>query len=63
MTGIICAMDVELEKIRDMMVTEGELEYSGVKFTLGKISGKPVVCAVCGVGKVFVTMGQDATEE
>ncbi|MCR5120192.1 MAG: 5'-methylthioadenosine/adenosylhomocysteine nucleosidase [Lachnospiraceae bacterium] len=57
MTGIICAMEVELEKIRAMMdPIEGEFEYSSVKYYLGKISGKGVVCAVCGVGKVFAAI-------
>ena len=57
MTGIICAMEVELEKIRAMMdPVEGEFEYSSIKYYLGKISGKGVVCAVCGVGKVFAAM-------
>jgi len=56
MTGIICALDVELEKIRELMKVEGELEYSGIKYTLGQISGKQAVCAVCGVGKVFAAI-------
>lgn len=56
MTGIICAMEAELEMIRDLMKTEGELEYSGVKYSLGQISGKQVVCAVCGMGKVFAAI-------
>ena len=57
MTGIICAMEVELEKIKAMMdPIEGEFEYSSVKYYLGKISGKGVVCAVCGVGKVFAAI-------
>ncbi len=56
MTGIICAMDVELEMIRDLMKVEGELSYSGIRYTLGQISGKQVVCAVSGVGKVFAAV-------
>ncbi len=57
MTGIICAMEVELEKIRAMMdPVEGEFEYSSVKYYLGKIGGREAVCAVCGVGKVFAAI-------
>ena len=56
MIGIICAMDVELEKILTMMENEQGDIISGIVFHKGTIGGKEVVCAVCGVGKVFAAM-------
>ena len=56
MIGIICAMQEELKEIKDGMEPDGELNYSGVDFYLGKLEGQEVVCAVCGVGKVFAAI-------
>ena len=46
MIGIICAMQEELKEIKDGMEPDGELNYSGVDFYLGKLEGQEVVCAV-----------------
>ena len=56
MIGIICAMQEELKEIKAGMEPDGELSYSGVDFFLGKIGGQEIVCAVCGVGKVFAAI-------
>jgi adenosylhomocysteine nucleosidase len=56
MIGIICAMDVELEKILAMMENEQGEMIGSVVFHKGTIGGTDVVCAVCGVGKVFAAM-------
>ncbi len=56
MIGIICAMQEELKEIKADMEPDGELEFAGVKFFLGKLEGQEVVCAVCGVGKVFAAI-------
>ena len=56
MIGIICAMDVELEKILTMMENEQGDIVSGIVFHRGTIGGKDAVCVVCGVGKVFAAM-------
>lgn len=56
MIGIICALPEELKEIREGMEPDGELEYSGIKYYLGKLCGQDVVCAVCGVGKVFAAI-------
>ena len=53
MIGIICALPEELNEIREGMEPDGELEYSGIKYYLGKLCGQDIVCAVCGVGKVM----------
>lgn len=52
MTGIICAMEIELEKI--LLVTENKEEtvISGKKYIKGTICGKNIVASVSGVGKV-----------
>lgn len=53
MIGIIGAMTVEIEKIRDIIEQKEEEIISGITFTTGTIHGKEVVVAVCGIGKVF----------
>ena len=52
MTGIICAMEIELEKI--LLVTENKEEtvISGKKYIKGSICGKNIVASVSGVGKL-----------
>ncbi len=52
MTGIICAMDLELQGILEMMTVDTECEKSGIKFYKGKIKGADAVIAQCGIGKV-----------
>ena len=54
--GIIAAMKVEAEKIISSMTEKKTEEYGGVVYTSGKIGGNEVVCAVCGIGKVFAAM-------
>ncbi|MBR5421870.1 MAG: 5'-methylthioadenosine/adenosylhomocysteine nucleosidase [Lachnospiraceae bacterium] len=56
MIGIICALPEELKEIREGMEPDGELEFSGIRYYMGKLYGKDVVCAVCGVGKVFAAI-------
>ncbi len=56
MIGIICAMDVELEKILEMMDQKQSEIVSDIVYHQGKIGDQDVVCAVCGVGKVFAAM-------
>lgn len=53
MIGIICAMRVELDRIRENMEIREEQECSGIHFYLGTMHGKELVTAVCGIGKVF----------
>ncbi|MDO5123176.1 MAG: 5'-methylthioadenosine/adenosylhomocysteine nucleosidase [Eubacteriales bacterium] len=52
MTGIICAMDLELEGFLKNMSVEETLERSGMTFYKGKIKNSEAVIAQCGVGKV-----------
>lgn len=56
MIGIIGAMDVEIENIIKNMTDTQTEEISSVTYTKGKLRGKDVVCAVCGIGKVFAAI-------
>ena len=53
MIGIIGAMEIEVLPLMEMMENSVEKSISGIKYVSGEISGKRVVCAVCGVGKVL----------
>lgn len=60
MIGIIGAMSVEVEALKKQ--TEGAVTevVSGVEFVRGKLCGKEVVIAKCGVGKVFAAICAEA---
>ena len=52
MTGIICAMKLEVDGIIDLMEDKDSVVYDSVTFYTGKIGKEDVVAAECGVGKV-----------
>lgn len=52
MIGIIAAMDKELALLKKHIEQPQTREISGVHFISGTISGKRVVAAVCGIGKI-----------
>lgn len=54
--GIIAAMQVEAEALRQKTVDPVETVISGISFTEGTLCGVPVVIAVCGEGKVNAAM-------
>lgn len=56
MIGIIGAMDIEVEILRDKMVNPTVETISGVDFIRGKLEGRDVVLARSGVGKVFAAI-------
>lgn len=56
MIGIIAAMSIEMELITAEMESPKTQTVSGITFTKGTIENQEVVCAVCGVGKVFAAM-------
>lgn len=56
MIGIIGAMDIEIEHIIGSMTDTKTEKISGVEFVSGKLYGKDVVTAVCGIGKVFAAI-------
>ena len=50
--GIIAAMDVEIDTLKNKMTDISTTSYFGTEFLCGKLNGKDVVCVTCGVGKV-----------
>lgn len=60
MIGIIGAMKIEIEKINAAMEDKNEETVSGILFTSGKLYGRDVVTAVCGIGKVFAAVCAEA---
>lgn len=58
--GIIGAMTVETEGLIAEMTEKKTHTVSGVIFTEGKLCGRDVVVATCGVGKVFAAICAEA---
>ena len=56
MIGIIGAMEIEIEGIRNILTEKTEKNISGIKFVSGRLGKNEVVTAVCGIGKVFASM-------
>ena len=56
MTGIIGAMKIEVETIKNLMENKTSETISGVEYVRGTLHGKEVVTAVCGIGKVAAAM-------
>jgi adenosylhomocysteine nucleosidase len=56
LTGIICAMQLEMDGLRAQMSDTVSETVSGIEFVRGTLCGAPVVTAVCGVGKVFAAL-------
>ena len=54
--GVIAAMKIEAEGIISAMKDPVRESVGGIEFTHGIIGGTDVVCAVCGIGKVFAAM-------
>ena len=56
MIGIIGAMSAEVEALKAKIENARTEKISGVEFVSGKLSGKDVVVAQCGIGKVFAAI-------
>ena len=52
MLGIIGAMDIEVAEIKNIMENAEKQIISGLEFVCGEFSGRKVVVAKCGPGKV-----------
>ncbi len=57
MTGIICALKIEVEGLKKMMPEHQKNTYAGLDFISGKIGDKEVVLLECGIGKVNAAIG------
>lgn len=55
-TGIIGAMELEVNTLKSHMTDVTITEKAGMKFFDGKLQGKPVVTVQCGIGKVNAGM-------
>jgi len=56
MIGIIGAMSVEVKSLISLLSDKTVERISGVDYYRGKLTGKEVVVAKCGIGKVFAAM-------
>lgn len=56
MIGIIGAMQTEVELLISKIEDANAKNISGIDFVSGKIYGKEVVVAKCGIGKVFAAL-------
>ena len=56
MLGIIAAMNVEMESLRSHIENPVCETIGGVAYVSGRLEGRDVVTAVCGVGKVFAAL-------
>ncbi len=54
--GIIGAMSVEVEALRDKLEGASATTVSGIDFYCGRLFGKDTVIARCGIGKVFAAI-------
>ncbi len=60
MLGIIGAVDIEVEGLKNIATDVTEKVISGITFLSGKIHGKDVVIAKCGIGKVNAALCAEA---
>ena len=58
--GIIGAMQMEIDDLKEAMENTSSEVVSGVTYISGSIHGTQVVAAVCGVGKVFAAICAEA---
>ncbi len=56
MIGIIGAMDVEVNNLKELIKNKQTKTISGNEFVWGTIYNKEVVVAKCGIGKVFAAI-------
>lgn len=54
--GIIGAMQMEIDTLKESLADSRTETYSGVEFVCGKLGDKDIVAAKCGVGKVFAAI-------
>lgn len=56
MIGIIGAMSVEVEALKEKIENARSEKISGTEFVSGTLCGRAVVVAQCGIGKVFAAI-------
>ena len=58
--GVIGAMQMEVDNLKASMEDVSVDVYSNVEYVSGKLAGKDVVVAKCGIGKVFAAICAEA---
>lgn len=58
--GVIGAMQMEVDNLKEALTETRTETYSGVEFVCGKLGDVDVVAAVCGIGKVFAAICTEA---
>jgi adenosylhomocysteine nucleosidase len=56
MIGIIGAMSVEVEELKARLTDAKVEEFAGSEYVSGRLCGREVVIAQCGIGKVFAAV-------
>ena len=56
MIGIICALDIEAEKLKANLESPARERFGRLEFTTGKLRGQDVAIGMAGVGKVNAAM-------
>lgn len=56
MIGIIGAMQIEVDALCERLTEKKAERLSGIDFYIGKLCGRDVVIAKCGIGKVFAAI-------
>ncbi|MGN1050977.1 MAG: 5'-methylthioadenosine/adenosylhomocysteine nucleosidase [Acutalibacteraceae bacterium] len=57
MIGIICALKIEVDGLKEIMKEKEEKVIAGLSFVRGKIFEKDIVLLECGIGKVNASIG------
>lgn len=58
--GIIAAMDTEIDGVKAFLNNTNTVNVSGVDFVSGDYNGTKIICAKCGIGKVFAALCTEA---
>lgn len=54
--GVIAAMQIEIDALKERLEDATVETVSGIDFVSGKLHGKNVIAARCGIGKVFAAI-------
>ena len=60
MIGIICALEIEAQKLKGLMENAATERCGRLEFTAGRLAGQDVVIGMAGVGKVNAAMCTEA---
>ena len=58
--GVIAAMQIEIDALKERLEDSETVTISGIDYVCGKLHGKNVIAANCGIGKVFAAICTEA---